>query len=84
MLTDADRSPRAKMIRLARLVKGYTQAEVAALTGISPGRIFLLEAGRTKAHPGEIEKLSAVLGRPEILEFADEAQPPRHTAKRAR
>jgi DNA-binding XRE family transcriptional regulator len=48
-------------VRVARAVKDISQAKLAALTGISPSRIFQIERDLTRPSPEEWAKIWGVL-----------------------
>lgn len=65
-------------LRSLRKSKGYTLADVAALTGLSPSYVSRLEAGDRRYNSDVLAKLSAVLGCSEydLLKKSDDATMP--------
>ncbi len=61
-----------EVIRLLRELKGWTQAELGSLSGISPTNISLLENGRIDIGKKRVEQLAKVFGvHPAIIMFPE-------------
>lgn len=56
-------------IKLARMINGLSQSELAKMVGVTPGAVSQWEMGRTFPSVRKLKKLSNVLGVPieEIL-----------------
>ena len=49
-------------LKLARMIRGMTQHQLASKINISEGRLVRLETGRCMPRVGEIDRIAAVLG----------------------
>lgn len=49
-------------IKLARLISGYSQAELAKMLGVTCGSVSQWETGRTHPSVRKLKKLSTILG----------------------
>lgn len=57
-----DRETTARNLQAARVFKGYTQAELAELAGVSEGSIRLYESGRVEMGLGKACRIADALG----------------------
>lgn len=51
-----------KKLRLYRLIRGWTQIDLAAKSGIPVGRIHLIETGRVSLTSSDLHRLSNAIG----------------------
>ncbi|MFC2076706.1 helix-turn-helix domain-containing protein [candidate division KSB1 bacterium] len=57
-----------KRLKQVRFLRGFTQWDLALLTGISPSKISLIERGYITANDDDQKKLADALGvKPEVL-----------------
>ncbi len=51
-----------KTLRMKRILRDWSQAELARQSGLSPSTVCQIESGRFQPYPSQLAKLAAALG----------------------